>query len=150
MILIQRFFYGLGLCCLVACAEPNQVEERSDGGGGEEVRIALAPDEVVLGFIDDLGRKDFETAWSRTNGQRWGDVHTFSSVKAFGSIYKTEVHELKEISNDGENATVYADASYYSSQQNHRYQEDFYLKRLNGEWKIVRFQVKRELPLAGN
>lgn len=148
--LLRRLFLGGLISSVLACSATDQGEASNPTDAAEEVTIVLAPSEIVIGFIDDLGRKDFQTAWSRTNGQRWGNAQAFSSPNAFGSIYKTEIHDLKEMSNDGTNAVVYADASYYSSLKDYRYQEDFYLQRIKGEWKIVRFKIRQELPLRAD
>lgn len=98
-----------------------------------------APLQVVRGFIEDLGKGDFESAYSRQNNKAWGTYKHFSSTKAFGGISSATINDIKVNSEDSFDASVYVDYTAYDPyNKNGTYKQNFMLKKLNSDWKIVK------------
>jgi serine/threonine protein kinase len=97
------------------------------------------PVETVRSFISELGNRDFYSAYNRQNNKSWGDYSFFSSTKSFGGIRSTTIESISlNYENHGE-ASVYIDYTANDpSNKNGRYKQDFFLKKIGGEWKIVK------------
>ena len=96
---------------------------------------------IVTKFINDLGKKDFKSAYEKTDGKIWGTYTDFSSEKTFGCIYSTTIHEISKKPDENGKAVVYADATYLSTAGSSRYKEKFFLEKINDSWKIVKLKV---------
>lgn len=95
--------------------------------------------QVVRNFIDDLGRRDFRSAYEKQMNNSWGTYGQFSSTKSFGGITSTSINDLRL------NHELYDDASvtvdYFSndpSNKDGRYVQEFFLKKFYDGWKIVK------------
>ncbi len=105
--------------------------------------------EVVENFITSIGKKDFKSAYALQNIPAWGSLEKFSSVKAFGAIYKTEIISIEQKPDDKGNSVVFADAVYYDSiNGSKQFEENFYLSKSTGKLKIVKLKVlKTQNPM---
>ncbi len=101
-----------------------------------------APKNLVVSFINDLGSQRFRSAFDKTKNPIWPSYKHFSSTQAYGGITSTEIYNSSLILNDGKNAQVFI--HYYAkdpANKSRSYKQDFYLKRINGNWKIIRAQL---------
>jgi len=98
--------------------------------------------QVVENFINSIGKQDFKSAYALQNIPAWGNLEKFSSVKAFGGIYKTEIITIEQKPDDKGNSVVFADAVYYDSiNGNKEFEENFYLSNSTGQLKIIKVKV---------
>jgi len=96
-----------------------------------------SPEGRIRTWIEALGSQDFYTAWEITGGSRWGPYSKFSSTRAYGGINYTKIYDVYTISNNGYEATVYADYdSYDPVNKDGRYKQYFYMVKRNGQWEI--------------
>lgn len=103
--------------------------------------VADNPIEVIMQFINDLGKKDYKSAYAKTDGKIWGTYESFSSEQAFGCIYSTTIHGIIRKQDEVGRAVVQVDATYLSTAGNNRYLENFYLQKIGESWKIVKLKV---------
>jgi hypothetical protein len=95
----------------------------------------------VKGFINDLGQRNFTSAYSKQRNKSWGTYSFFSSTKSFGGITSTSLNEIKVNYENSSSASVYIDYySYDPVNKNGRYKQNFLLENLSDGWKIVKVQ----------
>lgn len=100
------------------------------------------PIEVVKLFIESLGKKDFQTAYNLQKIDSWGTFNDFSSTKAFGGINATSINEIKQLPDENGKSVIFVDAYYYDPVNgDNRFEENFYLQKINDEWKITDFKI---------
>lgn len=105
----------------------------------------IAPDAFVRGFLQDLGRRDFKSAFYRCNMSHIKSFRTyeaFSSTNAYGGVSKVEIRKVKTLQANANAAMVYA--QYYAADPYNKdgvYFQNFYLRNENGYWKIVKIQT---------
>ena len=96
---------------------------------------------LVKGFINDLGQRNFTSAYSKQRHKSWGTYSFFSSTKSFGGITSTTLNEIKVNYENSSSASVYIDYySYDPVNKNGRYKQNFLLENLSDGWKIVKVQ----------
>jgi hypothetical protein len=133
----QIHFLVIAILIIAAsCDRPvNQQNQQTDG-------ISNDPKTVVKNFIENLGQKDFQSAFDKTQVEKWGSFENFSSKKAFGGINATSINVIKQEPDENNNAIVFVDAYYYDpTNGDNRFKEKFYLKQFGGEWKIVDLKI---------
>jgi len=97
------------------------------------------PLSVVRGFIEDLGKGDFYSAYQKQQNKNWGSYEFFSSVKSYGGISSTSINEINIVNEGNYEATVYVDYySYDPYNKDGRYKQNFDLKKFGDNWKIVK------------
>ncbi len=97
------------------------------------------PVETVRDFINYLGNRDFYSAYQKQNNKSWGDYSFFSSSKSFGGITSTTVESITLNYDNNSDASVYVDYTALDPlNKNGRYKQDFILKKMGGEWKIIK------------
>jgi len=97
------------------------------------------PEYFVRSFIEDLGNQDYVNAFNKSKNKFWPNYRWFSSTKAFGGIAQTQIFNSSIEVNNENYAEIYID--YYASDpynQNGEFKQIFYLKKINGTWKIIK------------
>ncbi|MCA0447307.1 MAG: fibrobacter succinogenes major paralogous domain-containing protein [Bacteroidetes bacterium] len=102
------------------------------------------PVDVVKGFIEDLGRKNYQAAFEKTDEISLGRLEIFKSDHSFGSITSTEIHSVSPKPDEKDTAVVFADASFTSAKGTKRLLQLFYLLKFGGNWKIIGIKVTTE------
>ncbi len=103
---ISIFFIS---CLVLLFACKTNTDNNSDSGKSE----ISESETVVKYFIESLGRKDFETAFTLQQVESWGTFSKFSSTKAFGGINATSINEIQTKEETESSAVVFVDAYYY-------------------------------------
>ena len=97
------------------------------------------PVETVRDFITYLGNRDFYSAFQKQNNKSWGDYSFFSSGKSFGGITSTTIENISLNYENNGDASVYVDYTAIDPlNKNGRYKQDFILKKMGSEWKIIK------------
>lgn len=127
-----KFFISVILITAFNCNKTNNTSFESENN----------PQSVVKSFIEDLGKKDFQSAYNKTRVEKWGTFENFSSNKAFGGINATLINEIKQKPDENNNAIVYVDAYYYDPiNGDNQFKEKFYLRQFGGDWKIIDLKI---------
>jgi hypothetical protein len=105
------------------------------------------PLQFVSDFVKDLGKKDFQAAYAKTDGKIWGTYEDFSSEKAFGGISSTEIHEIALREDEAGKKVVFVDATYEAKGGNNRYLEYFHLEKKDKTWQISKLKVTDAIAL---
>lgn len=94
-------------------------------------------DAFARDFINALGSQNFYKAYSIIGGERWGTYNKFSSIKAYGGITRTYIHECYVVRSNDYEATVYVDYDSYDPFNNDgRYKQYFNMYKAGDEWFI--------------
>ncbi|MCA0447309.1 MAG: fibrobacter succinogenes major paralogous domain-containing protein [Bacteroidetes bacterium] len=107
------------------------------------------PGDVVKGFIEDLGRKNYKAAFEKTDETSLGRLDIFKSDKSFGRISSTEIHSVSPRPDEKDTAVVLADASFTSAKGTERLLQLFYLLKFGGNWKIIGIKVTKDSVTTG-
>lgn len=97
---------------------------------------------LVRSFIEDLGNRDFKSAYSKQNNKNWGSYEKFSSTSSYGGITSTEIKEIRANYEYGSEAEIYV--YYYSYDPSNKdgwYKQTFTVKKFGDNWKIVKSKV---------
>jgi len=119
----------------------TETEEKTDPKPDEktdEKAEILSPLETVRAFVSELGDKNFEAAFARQSVKKWGDFKQFSSLKAFGGIWSTDIIDIEERPAQGGKAVVFAKVSYKDEVNGDDvFEQNFYLEKKAGKWTIT-------------
>ncbi len=106
------------------------------------------PLEVAKQFLNDLGNKDYSSAYNKQSNPGWGNLNEFTSK--FNSIQGVEITNSFVKSQDSNNAVVYVEVRIKDSSTGTGltlWSEDYYLTKYGSEWKIVKLAatIKKNL-----
>jgi hypothetical protein len=124
-----------------SCKNENKKTDNTSENTTESQTI-LEPIDIVNLFVESLGKKDFETAYNLQKVESWGNYEKFSSTSSFGGINATSINEIKKLDDEEGKTVIYVDAYYYDPiNGNNQYKQNFYLEKINEEWKITKLKV---------
>ncbi len=111
----------------------------------DETSATLSPLETVTSFIKELGDKEFEAAFARQSVKKWGDFKQFSSLKAFGGIWSTDIINIEERPSENGKAVIYAEVSYKDEVNGDDvFKQNFYLEKKAGKWLITDMKLVKK------
>ncbi|MBK6507343.1 MAG: serine/threonine protein kinase [Ignavibacteria bacterium] len=103
------------------------------------------PENVVKWFINDLGKRDFSSAYNLQRNKAWGSLSFFSSTKSFGGITSTSLNETRTNYESSSDASVYVDYySYDPVNKDGRYKQNFLPGKISGRLERLKENVSVE------
>ncbi len=103
-----------------------------------ELTEATSAIENVELFVKDLGEKNLAAAFKRQKNKTWGDYKHFSSLKAFGGIWDTQIIDIEQKPDEKGKAVVYAEILYKDEINGDKtFTQNFYLQKFDGNWRIT-------------
>ncbi len=125
---------------IVSCSEDSENTEKNNTKKNTEIvkENSQTPENTIKSFIEDLGKKDYKSAYEKAKVKKWGDYEKFSSEKSFGSISGTEIKNIEQKPDKNGNAVINATV-FYADPVNgdNTFEQVFELSKFSGEWKIV-------------
>ncbi len=101
-----------------------------------------SPYNTVNHFLTSLGNQNFLSAYNLTNNKIWWSYESFSSITAYGGITEITIYKITNVNISNSDAIVKA---YYEAidpiNGNGVYLQNFYLKKFNSGWKIIKTKL---------
>ncbi|HAN77796.1 MAG TPA: hypothetical protein DCQ31_08505 [Bacteroidales bacterium] len=116
---------------------------------GLKVVSNVTAEDVVKGFIIDIGKRNYYSAYMRTRNSYWADYESFSSTDLYGSISNTTINTIRTASETENTATVWTDYVATEAETGDLgFKQSFQLNKINGEWKITSVKLEEKYTLG--